>query len=193
MPEVAKDDVVRDAILQAAERVFQKWGLNKTTMEDIAREAKKGKSTLYYYFESKEEIFDTVAITSLGKVITKAMAATQDLGSAKEKIKKYIATLLIDLKSYGSLYSIVRNEIKRNHSFIERIRDQFDPREEEFIRGILRSGLRSGELTFFDENGLSAAVKAIIGITHALEIYLLVENDDLAQIDIAAKMITEGL
>ncbi len=193
MPQVSKDDAVRDAILQAAERVFQKWGLNKTTMEDIAHEAGKGKSTLYYYFTSKEEIFDAVVMIFLGRVITNAMAATQPCGSAKEKIKKYIATLLIDLKSYSSVYSIVRNEIKRNHSFIERIRDQFDPREEEFIRGILQNGLRSGELTFFDENGLSAAVKAIIGITHALEIYLLVENDDLAQIDIAAKLITEGL
>ena len=193
MPEMTKDDAVRDAILQAAEHVFQKWGLNKSTMEDIAHEAGKGKSTLYYYFKSKEEIFDAVVMIFLGRVITKAMAATQDLGSAKEKIKTYIATFLIDLKSYTSVYSIVRDEIKRNHSFIERIRNQFDPREEEFIRGVLRSGLQSGELTFFDENGLSAAVKAIIGITHALEIYLLVENDDLAQIDIAAKLITEGL
>ena len=190
---MTKDDAVRDAILQAAEHVFQKWGLNKSTMEDIAHEAGKGKSTLYYYFKSKEEIFDAVVMIFLGRVITKAMAATQDLGSAKEKIKTYIATFLIDLKSYTSVYSIVRDEIKRNHSFIERIRNQFDPREEEFIRGVLRSGLQSGELTFFDENGLSAAVKAIIGITHALEIYLLVENDDLAQIDIAAKLITEGL
>jgi AcrR family transcriptional regulator len=193
MPQVAKDDAVRDVILQAAERVFQKWGLNKTTMEDIAHEAGKGKSTLYYYFKSKEEIFDAVVMIFLGKVITKAMAATQDVGSAKEKIKKYIAKTLIDLKSYSSAYSIVRNEIKRNHSFIERIRDQFDPREEEFIRGILLSGLRSGELTFFDEKGLDSALKAIIGIIHALEIYLLVENDDLSQIDIAAKLITEGL
>ena len=193
MQQVTKDDAVRDAILRAAERAFQKWGLNKTTMEDIAHEAGKGKSTLYYYFKSKEEIFDAVVMIYLGKVITKAMSATQELESAKEKIKKYIATLLIELKSYTGVYSIVREEIRRNHSFIERIRDQFDPREEEFIRAILQSGLRSGELTFFDENGLSAAVKAIIGITHALEIYLLVENDDLAQIDIAAKMITEGL
>ena len=193
MTEVTKDDAVRDVILQAAERVFQKWGLNKTTMEDIAHEAGKGKSTLYYYFRSKEEIFDAVVMNFLGRVITKAMAATQDVGSAKEKIKKYIATTLIDLKSYSSVYSIVRNEIKRNHSFIERMRDQFDPREEEFIRGILQSGLRSGELTFFDEKELDSALKAMIGIIHALEIYLLVENDDLSQIDIAAKLVVEGL
>jgi AcrR family transcriptional regulator len=39
-----KDGDVKNSILEAAKRVFQKWGLNKTTMEDIAHEAGKGKS-----------------------------------------------------------------------------------------------------------------------------------------------------
>lgn len=43
-----KDDLVKTSFLQAAEKLFQRWGINKTTMEDIAREAGKGKSTLYY-------------------------------------------------------------------------------------------------------------------------------------------------
>ena len=51
-----KDDIIRADILRAAEALFQKWGLKKTTMEDIAKEAGKGKSTLYYYFKSKAEI-----------------------------------------------------------------------------------------------------------------------------------------
>jgi AcrR family transcriptional regulator len=193
MPEVMKDDAVRDAILQAAERVFQKWGLNKSTMEDIAREAKKGKSTLYYYFKSKEEIFDTVVMMSLGKVISKAMAATKDLKTAKEKLKKYAVTVLVGLKDYTSIYSIVHDEIRRNQSFIERIREKFDPKEEEFIRGILLDGLQSGEFTSFDRNGLDAAAKAIVGIIHAQQLYLFFENGDAAQIDIAAKLIAEGI
>lgn len=193
MPEVTKDDAVRDAILEAAKRVFQRWGLNKTTMEDIAREAKKGKSTLYYYFESKEEIFDTVVMMSLGEVISKAMSATKDLKSAKEKIKQYTVTVLVDLKSYTSIYSIVHDEIRRNQSFIERIRKKFDAKEEEFIRGILLDGLQSGEFTSFDRNGLVAAAKAIVGIIHAQQLYLFFENGDTAQVDIAARLIAEGI
>ena len=67
MPKLGKDDLVKAEILKAAERVFQKWGSNKTTMEDIAREAGKGKSTLYYYYQSKEEIFDAVVIVEFEK------------------------------------------------------------------------------------------------------------------------------
>lgn len=47
-----KDELLKEKILTGADMLFQKYGLTKTTMEDIAREAGKGKSTLYYYFKS---------------------------------------------------------------------------------------------------------------------------------------------
>jgi AcrR family transcriptional regulator len=55
-----KEEITRREVVQAASRLFQRYGLVKTTMEDIARETGRGKSTLYYYFKSKDEIFDAV-------------------------------------------------------------------------------------------------------------------------------------
>jgi len=55
MMDAKKDELIKAAIIEAARRVFQKWGLKKSTMEDIAEEAGKGKSTLYYYFKSKRK------------------------------------------------------------------------------------------------------------------------------------------
>ena len=46
----------RGSILAAAERLFTEKGTEKTTMDDIAREAEYSKATLYVYFQSKEEI-----------------------------------------------------------------------------------------------------------------------------------------
>lgn len=46
----------RGSILAAAERLFAEKGTEKTTMDDIAREAEYSKATLYVYFQSKEEI-----------------------------------------------------------------------------------------------------------------------------------------
>ena len=47
----------REAIISAATGLFSRFGLEKTTMEDIAKAARKGKSTLYYYFKNKEAVF----------------------------------------------------------------------------------------------------------------------------------------
>lgn len=188
-----KDDIARDSILQAAERVFQKWGLNKTTMEDIASEAGKGKSTLYYYYKSKEEIFDEVVKLEVGKILEKAIRSTEEVGSAKEKIITYLVVSVHEMKNKISAYTIIREEIKRNQSFIEKLREFFDRQEEKFIKEILQFGLKNKEFSFFKAGELETTAKTILGIIHALELYLLLENDDMEQIDIAIRLFANGL
>lgn len=46
----------RDAILDAASRLFARYGYRKTTVDDLAREAGIGKGSVYLYFPSKQEV-----------------------------------------------------------------------------------------------------------------------------------------
>ena len=50
----------QDRILIGALEVFKTRGLESTTMEEIAEESGFGKATLYYYFQSKEEVFSAI-------------------------------------------------------------------------------------------------------------------------------------
>jgi AcrR family transcriptional regulator len=188
-----KDDIAKDAILQAAERVFQRWGINKTTMEDIASEAGKGKSTLYYYYKSKEEIFDAVVIVEFQKILDKARKSTDELESAKEKLIKYFVTSIHEMKNRIAAYTIIREELKRNQKFIEKIRIHFEAQEEQFIKELLKLGVEKKEFKFFSIDELHTAAKTIMGIIHAMELYLLLENDDENQVDMAARLIANGL
>jgi AcrR family transcriptional regulator len=193
MPELSKDDIVRAEILKAAERVFQKWGSNKTTMEDIAREAGKGKSTLYYYYQSKEEIFDTVVIVEFEKILQRAKELAQETETAKERLIKYIVESINEMKSRISTYTIIREEIKRNQKFIKKLRDMFQAKEEKYIQEILKFGMENKEFTFINKSEITIAARTITGMIHALELYLFFENDDTAQIDIAARFIVNGV
>ncbi len=47
-------------IIQSALSVFKEKGLEHATMDEIAQKADFGKATLYYYFKSKDEIFNTI-------------------------------------------------------------------------------------------------------------------------------------
>ena len=51
------NQVKLDTIIEAASKIFLRYGYQKTSMDDIAREAMIGKGTIYYYFNSKEDIF----------------------------------------------------------------------------------------------------------------------------------------
>lgn len=55
----------RNDIVDAAEKVFFKKGLNNSTMDEVANEAELSKGTLYLYFKSKEEIHFEIKVRAL--------------------------------------------------------------------------------------------------------------------------------
>jgi AcrR family transcriptional regulator len=58
MSKIAKEK--RLQIIKAAAKRFDKHGINKTTLNEIARDLRIGKATLYGYFTSKDDIFLSV-------------------------------------------------------------------------------------------------------------------------------------
>ena len=55
----------RQQIIVAAKRVFSVKGFNKTTMEDIAKEAELSPGTLYLYFKNKDELYASLSLRVL--------------------------------------------------------------------------------------------------------------------------------
>ena len=52
----------RKKIIVSSGQIFSRYGFRKTTMEEISRALKMGKSSVYYYFRSKEDIFEAVVL-----------------------------------------------------------------------------------------------------------------------------------
>jgi len=55
-----KSEEKKNILLQVAQSIFARFGLFKTTVDEIAKAARMGKSSIYYYFRSKEDIFKAV-------------------------------------------------------------------------------------------------------------------------------------
>ena len=55
----------RQQIMVAAKRLFSLKGFEKSTMEDIAREAELSPGTLYLYFKSKDELYASLCLRVL--------------------------------------------------------------------------------------------------------------------------------
>jgi len=71
----------RENIIKAAERLFIANGIQKTTMDDISKEAGYSKSTVYVYFQSKEEICNAISLSGmvlLKEQILNAVSTSQD-------------------------------------------------------------------------------------------------------------------
>lgn len=55
----------RQAIVNAAEKIFFSKGYEKSTMDDIAAESELSKGTLYLYFKSKEEVYLAIILRGM--------------------------------------------------------------------------------------------------------------------------------
>jgi AcrR family transcriptional regulator len=62
-PPDAADDAIdkRERILDAAQKLFVRYGVKRTSIDDVAREAGIAKGTVYLSFQSKAEIFAAIA------------------------------------------------------------------------------------------------------------------------------------
>jgi len=62
MARRTKEDalVTRDLILDAAERVFQRRGVSRTSLQEIAVDAGLTRGAIYWHFENKADVFDAM-------------------------------------------------------------------------------------------------------------------------------------
>lgn len=63
--------VHREKIAQAAKLLFERNGVERTTVDDIAKAAKYGKATLYVYFANKDEIFFYIVHQHMRELLAK--------------------------------------------------------------------------------------------------------------------------
>ena len=90
----------RELVIRTARKMFAKKGVTETTMDDIAKEAKIGKGTIYHYFDSKEELYCVI----LDIDFAEAKAELEKVVSLEtEPDKKIAAYIHARLKLMGKL------------------------------------------------------------------------------------------
>ncbi len=173
---VAKDDNIREEILEEAQKLFRQFGLKKTTMEDIAKAMGKGKSTLYYYFCSKEDIFDAVILKEMGEVFNSVAQAVEKAISAEEKLKAFTITKIKSVQKKANLYKIVRGEMQENMRCMKHLHAEYDIQETKLVREILKFGVDNGEFTRLIVKELDILPSVMVSSLRGLERDMFIES-----------------
>ncbi|RLD63689.1 MAG: TetR/AcrR family transcriptional regulator [Bacteroidetes bacterium] len=169
----AKEDV-KTFIINVAQKTFSHFGFKKTTVDDIAQAARKGKSSIYYYFNSKEEIFEAVVEKEATTLITEILNEINTTDDPKEKIKKYILARMNGIKNLGNFYNALKNDYLSSFESIERLRIKYDNEEHNIIKNILQEGI---EKDFFKIENTDKTSKAIVTAMKGLEIPLIISDN----------------
>eukprot|EP01133_Synstelium_polycarpum_P002725 gene2725-3145_t len=140
-----KDELVITEILAGAKKLFGKHGLKKTTMEEIAMAAGKGKSTLYYYFPSKKEIFESVVESEMKNVVKKLREAVNAAFTARNKLKAFLKSQITAITDYHSFKEVVLEDSLESLKVLVYLKSRYEQIQIDMIREILLGGVQSGE------------------------------------------------
>ena len=167
-------DARQQIIITAAEELFAHFGLRKTTMEDIASKSKMGKSTLYYYFKSKEDIFAEV-IHKESKILQGKLSKNIQLADTPQaKIDAYVYTRMKHLKKLSNYYLTLTDEYLEQYAFVERARQHFLEYEMNSLISILQEGIEDGAFQVADVEETARAIAIAI---KGLEYPLLIQKE----------------
>jgi len=133
---------VRKKIIISAGHIFSRYGFRKTTMEEIARALKKGKSSIYYYYESKEEIFEAVVLHEANILRSDLTRAIKSVKSPVEKMRNYVFVRMKSFEKLSNYYNAIFDKNLDHFEFIENIRSRYDREELAILRLILYDGAR---------------------------------------------------
>jgi len=89
----ADSDYAREQILDAAWTCYQQNGIFKTSMEHIAREAKVSRTTIYRYFENRDEVLTGVVVKATDGLTQELLEHVRTTNSFAEYLTETLVTV----------------------------------------------------------------------------------------------------
>jgi AcrR family transcriptional regulator len=132
----------RRKIIISAGAIFSRYGFKKTTMDEIAKALKMGKSSIYYYFSSKEEIFEAVVLYEANVLRNELTKAIKSVESPVDKVRNYVFVRMKTFEKLSNYYNAIFDKNLDHFDFIEHIRLKYDREELAILRLLLYHGAR---------------------------------------------------
>jgi AcrR family transcriptional regulator len=134
-------------ILDAAAKVFARYGFRKTTMGDIVREAGVARATVYKYFASKDEVFVAALHREFSEILAAVRGAVEDGGTARARLRAALLTHLDEIRrkrivlqvTLEAWADIMSRWTEHMHGMLAETM--------EIYGGVLRDGVRNGEIS----------------------------------------------
>jgi len=171
MAAIAPKETVKEAILDATDRLLARFGYRKMTVEDIATEAGIGKGSIYLHFSSKEE----VVLSHIDRIVDRLQDQLKQIArseaTAAERLRLMLLTRVLFrfdsiqhyTQSLNDLLSVLRPRLLTR-------RAQYFEAEAQIFAEVLTAGRQSGEFDFDDGH---ATAHALLQATNGLLPYSL--------------------
>jgi len=153
-------------ILEAAKSLFNRLGYSKTSVDDIAKAVGMQKSSLYYYYKNKEEMFCCAYVSDWGQIMEEFVNGAEQEENPKEKILMYISQSLNHYKKVVLKYNISMRVILETRNFFMEVFNEINEKSCEFFEAKIHEGVEMG---IFSETNAREVAQAILNTKTSIQ------------------------
>lgn len=134
----------RKLISEVAVKLFVEGGFNETSMRKIAESSGMGKSTLYDYFPSKDDIILHVIQAHMSDLIQRARSIIAQDGSAAEHLRRVMKMHLAFLLENKAFYLRVMFEAQRLKADSQQRLQAARYAYQDLVKSLIEQGIAEG-------------------------------------------------
>jgi AcrR family transcriptional regulator len=201
MSVTGKDEEIQAQLLRAAKQLFELHGFRRVTIDDIAKAIGKARSSLYYYYKTKEEILDAVIAAEISELMTAIEAATSKVQTAEEKIKTFFLTELQIVLGKRGFFNALNAEMEAGEISVYQknklaVYQQIRKQEGALLGQIISEGIQRGELNPRILHDNDSLISVLLSSLHGLrrEIVILADFSNMeSSVQILVHSLIHGL
>jgi AcrR family transcriptional regulator len=163
-------------IIEASQRRFGLYGIEKTSMREIADDLKLSKASLYYYFPDKESLYKAVVEKEQAEFIAKITEKIFSIRKPEQLLLEYANTRLSYFRSLLNLSRLRLDAYSGLKPGFLAASQIFKEKEKEIIKKIFKKGITSGIFFIKDTDQMATLY---LDLLRGLRITLINEKETL--------------
>ena len=165
----------KNRLLDVAHQVFKHYGIRKTTLDDIAIKFGKGKTAIYYYYNSRDTIFKAVLLKEVNSAIMQIKSEVELEINPVEQVKAFINMRLKVVAQTPVLNEAsIENKFK-SIKWIEQLSENYMKDKIKILSNILHDGIQCGVFKFDNPQLVALAIETAL---NGLDAYNLTNGLD---------------
>lgn len=170
-----KNDKVQ-LIIEASQKRFGLYGMEKTSMREIASDLKLSKASLYYYFPDKESLYKAVVEKEQNEFIANVSERILSIQEPEQLLLEYSG---VRLSYFRTLLNLSKLRLEAYTGLKPGFRDtiqMFKEKEKEIIKRIFEKGISTG--IFYIED-VDQTASLFLDLLKGIRITLVNEKETL--------------
>jgi TetR/AcrR family transcriptional repressor of mexJK operon len=162
--------VKQEIILEAAIKRFSHFGINKTTLTEIADDLALSKQSLCYYFSDKQSLIVAVEERIVTEYIERLEEAIRNQPTTEAALLKMVEVKMFFFEKYYRLALQVHNADEGAQGKIASVKRELMEKELNLLSGLFEKGMKSKELNPVDAKKTSILlIDTLLAFAHCVK------------------------